>query len=140
MTEPTKHPERLPALTEYVLLLRDRMNLQTWRLEVKEEDNDEVYARVMPWHTYRMGADLFVAPEFWTLTPPEQREGLVHELIHLIHRDMTDVIRVGKWANLVGQATYDLVWGQHNVEEERATELLSRLVAPSMPLPPEWPE
>ena len=60
----------------------------------------------------------------------------MHELIHLIHRDQTDIIRVAAADAVSEQATYDLLWSTVKLATEVMVDHLAAIIAPTMPLPP----
>jgi hypothetical protein len=66
-----------------------------------------------------------------------QRQTIVHEILHLIQEPAQHLVRDTLWkTHLLSQSVYDLLIQRLKHENECAVEHLSRLIAPSMPLPP----
>lgn len=131
---------RNAALLAYCTLVRDRMRLQAWDLEVSAEspDEDEVLLTISPNPARHFGR--IRVGSFFEQDRREQRQTVVHELVHLIQADL--------WASLdsgpVSGALYrvGLTWVSETVrrELEVQADAVARLIAPTMPMPPRWPK
>ncbi|HVM30779.1 MAG TPA: hypothetical protein VM305_08455 [Candidatus Limnocylindrales bacterium] len=133
----TLDEERREALTEYIAQVRDALNLQAYKIVLRDgppPGREEATAMIQPVDG-RMMAELWLGPSFWIETPEEQRQTIAHEMLHVLHRDATDVIRLGAWIRHVGQGTYDATWEVFRDHIEKMVDRLSVIVAPRLPLP-----
>jgi hypothetical protein len=119
------------------------MRLQAWDITVSHDGRPDegTLADCHPdsqlWHArLRFADDLFGGD--WDRD--EQRDYIVHELIHLTHRDVTEPLRSGEWRQQLGQALYDHLYGEVARQMELTVYFLARLVAKSLPYPPWCPE
>ena len=132
-----------PEITVYVGDLRDRMRLQAWDITVSHDGRpaEDALADCEPegqnWHARMRFADALFDGDW---DRDEQRDYIVHELIHLTHRDVTEPLRNGAWRQQVGQGLYDQLYGEVVRQMELTVYFLARLVAKSLPYPPWCPE
>lgn len=68
------------------------------------------------------------------------RNTITHELLHLHHVRITDIIRLGKYRETLGQNLYDQLEDQVKMESEYMVDALSTVIADGLPLPPDWPD
>lgn len=133
---------RRSALEAYVSEVRALLRLAHWTLMIPDEwpeEGDEVLAVIVP-GDQRYIAHLRLGPGFWGLDPSDQRNSVVHELLHLHHVRLTDAVRLGQWRQQVGQGLYDHLIDQVKREAELMVDALTSVIAPAMPLPPAWPD
>ena len=141
MSKRKHHPDTVAMIADvdtYLRRLADLMGLQRWDVYVSvKPSSKDALASVYPVQG-RAVASVRIARDFHAGSTADQVNTLVHELIHLIHRDQTDIIRVGVAAGEVvgGQATYDLLWASVRLATEVMVDHLAAIIAPTMPLPP----
>lgn len=104
----------------------------------EEPTEEEVDATIEPVDN-RHVANLNVGWDFWRKDPEDQRATIVHELLHLLHRDASDVIRNGAWRQEVPYSLYNTVWEQYRTLIEICVDDLTTIISQFMPLPP-WAE
>lgn len=124
------------ALLSYVGEARNALYLQAYEVNLRRDEPSDrtALASVEPVDG-RLVANLYIAPGFWSQTPEEQRQTVVHELVHVIQREMTDVIRLGAWIRHVGQGTYDATWEAFRDQVEKQCDRLATIIAPLVPVP-----
>lgn len=145
--EPTGKPPHFSrrdweALKEYVTALRDMLGLRDWTIfashEIPEEAEDcNAIASIHPTDGRRR-AVLRLARDFREMSPEEQRSALVHELLHLHHRDATDIIRL-TLPKVLGGAAFDVLWEDFRQQIELITDNIAVAIAEGLPLP-RWPK
>lgn len=123
----------------YALDLAAELGLRDWYLSVEVTARRKGYhAMVRPTEGRRV-ALIRIGPDFKSLPPKTQRNAIVHELLHLHHRDTADLIRIQVGPRVMSQIAYDVVWAQYKVLEELATDTLASAIDRRFPLPP-WTE
>lgn len=75
------------------------------------------------------------AKDWLTSDPEDMRNDIVHELIHVVHRDQTDLMRKAAAQAIEEQAAYDVLWEGFRLATEVMVDHLATIIAPSMPLP-----
>lgn len=125
-------------LIRYVQQLRHLLELKDWYLEVMHattgDDGDhDAEAKIHPTEG-QPHARLWLSGRFLDLTPEDQRHVLVHELLHLHHRDATDIIRLVV-PEALGQLGNALLWEPFRQHVELMTDRIARAIAPLLPLP-----
>ena len=141
MSKRKHHPDTVAMLADvnaYLRRLADLMGLQRWDVYVSvKPSRKDTLATVDPVQG-RAVASVRIARDFHAESTADQVNTLVHELIHLIHRDQTDIIRVATTdGEVLGtQATYDLLWSTVKLATEVMVDHLAAIIAPTMPLPP----
>lgn len=142
LAKPALSAERGTALGEYLSDLRGALGLRHWVIRVPDEwpdDAENVFAATDPC-VGRFVATIRLGANFWDQDPHDLRDTLVHELLHLHHVRLTDVIRLGEYKSQLGQGLYDHLNDQVRTEAEYMIDALTSIVAPTMPLPPAWPD
>lgn len=141
MSNRKHHPDTVAMIADvdtYIRRLADLMGLQRWDVYVSvKPSRKDALATVDPVQG-RAVASVRIARDFHACSTADQVNTLVHELIHLIHRDQTDIIRVATAGGEVlgTQATYDLLWSTVKLATEVMVDHLAAIIAPTMPLPP----
>lgn len=118
----------------YVARLQPFMRLQHWDITVEEEPPDNENADAACWTANRCHiARLRFADRHFGRSPAEQAATVAHELIH---------IHTSEWETATREAFAALdptgrEWATERYEHamERAIDSLSRVLAPSLPLP-----
>ena len=139
MSKRKHHPDTVAMIADvdaYLRRLADLMGLQRWDVYVSvKPSRKDALATVDPVQG-RAVASVRIARDFHAGATADQVNTLVHELIHLIHRDQTDIIRVAAADAVSEQATYDLLWATVKLATEVMVDHLAAIIAPTMPLPP----
>lgn len=126
--------DRADAIQLYLWQLRDLMGLGRWDVYLGAKRAPKgCLASVLPCEG-RAVANVSVSKHWWDLPAHEQRDTLVHELIHLVHRDQTDLIRCAAMHGL-DRTTYRVLWEAHRLATEVMVDHLTSIIAPTMPLP-----
>lgn len=131
---------RRGLLLAYLTLIRDRMRLQAWDLEVSKkpaDDHDTVLAIVT--NPARNAATVFVG-SFFEEQPLEQRQTAVHELIHLVQANLLEYADSFTWRRAIAPDVAAAIGDRIRAEAEIQADFLARLLAPSLPMPPVWPD
>jgi hypothetical protein len=125
---------RAQALADYIRSIADRLGLGHWTVFLGSEPAEEhARAQVQPVEG-RYVASIHVQADWWDSAPHERRNDIVHELLHLAHRDQTDVIRVGLLrSGFLSEAAGNMVWSLFATETERMVDHLTGVLAPEMP-------
>ena len=130
------------AVHAYVLEVRRCLYLQHWAIRMPDEwadPPDDVIAQIDPCDG-RYLATLRFGTGFRGQSREAIRSTIVHELLHLHHVRLTDIVRLGKYMNDLGQTTFDHMNDQMKREAEYMIDALTTVVEEVVPLPPEWPE
>lgn len=111
------------------------MNLSFWRIKVREgKTSGNIFADVET--AQGQNAAIHFYKGFWKLPPDEQRETVCHELCHLILdpvSTLTDELRAG-----MKRSAYALFLRCFEAVGEGPVEAFARLIAPTLPLPPDF--
>lgn len=119
------------------------MRLQAWDFEVVEQAaEDGAMLDIKPdprtwWARVRVGS-FFQHDGDIHNDPEEQRKAVVHELLHLPQADLLFWLEQGTWKLPLAPDTAQHIEEKVLAEIEKQTEFAARLIAPNMPLPPEW--
>lgn len=135
----TKKPhlttEQANAIQAYINRIRDLMGLHRWDIFVAVERAPKgTRASVLPVEGRAVAAVSF-AKDWWASDPEDMRNDIVHELIHVVHRDQTDLVRMVATEAIPKQAAYDVLWGAFRLATEVMVDHLAAVIAPTMPLP-----
>jgi hypothetical protein len=116
------------SLERYVRRVADLMDLGEWDIEVKPiEEDDGPRASMSTAEWFAGPACLGVKPKAWKKANLVGRRWLVvHELMHLHLQPFS----------YLGKEAEDGGYGRQRVAEEIMVERLTKLIAPTMPLPP----
>lgn len=127
------------------MVLRDLLRLQAWDIEVVEFEADgEAHLDIRPnpavwWARVRIGSFFTDDPRIVN-SPEEQRKSAVHELLHLPQGDLMSWLHDGDWAKPLAPDLAQAIRSRVVDEVEKCTDFYARALAPSLPLPPEWPD
>lgn len=123
------------ALERYVGVLKAALGLVSWNVTVSwtEWADETTDAQVVPVDGRHL-ATVFLGPGFGTLDFEEQREVLVHELLHLHTAPM--VYGVEEAFKLLPDKAGQLASAQFSRHEEYAVDAIAASVAVLLPLPP----
>lgn len=125
------------ALRDYVRKLVPLLGLQHFELRLQFEEppgRPDAIAMVdsVPG---TMLVRLFVSPRFWTETREYQRETILHELIHLMHREVTDLVENGKLEAVLGTPAFTLFIGAYRDQVEKMVDRMATTFDEFYPLP-----
>lgn len=136
MTRKLKYStEQVDAVQEYLWTLRDALRLSHWDVFVGAHAAEKgALASVHPCPG-RYVAGVRLSRGFWTeVSADEKRSVLTHELLHLTHRDLTEVTRVTLGASgYLPNRAYALLCTQISTEAELMVDHLTTVIAPTMP-------
>lgn len=145
----TKPLERWPGMSlaryrelgTYLRALANDLGLRDWTIHTKytplDEDGDDSDANAKTVVTYgRKHAMIYLARDFNRLPREEQRQTLIHELLHC-HFDAIEVpLRSGEpLAFYIGEQQAGLLRGVVHERVELAVDGIAESIAPGFPLP-----
>ncbi len=121
------------ALDSYLRDMADRLRLRDWVIVLYREPPRDDAAHATVRRTYgQLRACVRVAADFVDETPERQREIITHELLHC-HLDNLQQLLVNAQTNL-GDAAWGILDGAHKDAIEIATDALTGIIAPHLPL------
>lgn len=127
------------AYSAYLRALADLMALKDWQIELQREypDDKGAWAEIEVCEQHDTAWVRVAWPEFFDVKSVEDRRAyLVHELVHC-HLDRPQR-QMQRLKDMFPENTAtDFAQRQHRIDIEFATERLTRIIAPMMPLPPE---
>jgi hypothetical protein len=126
-------------IQSYLDELKPLLGLQPWDVfvaaEATDSEDDDAVASVHPTEGRRV-AGVRIGPGWADQSAEVKRDTLVHELLHLVHRDQTDIIRCGLASSgYLPQPTFDLLWETFRLATEVMVDHLTGLLTPHLP---EW--
>lgn len=121
----------------YLADLAGRLGLSGWDVWVAAEPSkDGALAHVEPTEGRRV-APVHLCSDWPERGPEDKRQILVHELLHLVHRDQTDLIRSAlPESGYLPDGAYRLLWESFRLATEVMVDHLAQVLAPFMP---PWP-
>lgn len=99
------------AASEYARqVLYGPLGIYGWEIRWKmtPPDDGDAFAQVFPVEGRRL-ASVYLCDDFGGLPPEEIHMVLIHELLHLVHRDQTDIIRMGGHQAGMASSAYDVL-------------------------------
>jgi hypothetical protein len=125
-------------LAAYCREVADHIELRDWHIELVWDDQswataDATVASGRKWVRIRW------SEAFWTDPPVEQRDTVVHELVHAHLEGMDGLVRSEAVQRAMGNAAHGILVAAHLDALEHACDAITRALAPSFPLIP-WPE
>jgi hypothetical protein len=146
-TEPQPSPERGPwpeidaAEWDYAgrylrWIATTHLKLADWRVWLMTDPapDDGCIATILPTEG-RKRAQVWLERDWQPRGAEDKRHSLVHELLHLHHRDQTDLIRKGLHeSGYLPQSAYDLLWEGFRLATEVMVDEMADVIAPSLPL------
>ncbi len=124
------------AYRAYLRDLANRLRLTDWVVELHRNTAEAgAWASVNVMETQDTATVRLAWPEFFGASPEDQREHLVHELIHCVLHRQYDVVEqlAEMWSE---NEACQFARTAFRREEEIAAEHLARVIAPFLPLPP----
>lgn len=117
----------------YCREVANQLNLRDWTLEVMHDPCDDDSLASVNLTSNRRIAQISFCSRFADLSPEQQRETVVHELLHCHINDTTDYVHELK--TLIGEPAWKLWRAAHVETIELATDAIAGAVAPFMALP-----
>lgn len=134
-SKPHMTDDQAEQLNAYIQVIAERMGLADWWIYVGAErapkgahaSMDTAHGREVAWLMFPKG--------WWTRTPEERRNDIVHELIHVVHRSQTNVVRVAlRESGYLPKRTFNILWAQFHEHTEVMVDHLAAVIASTMPL------
>lgn len=120
-------PDEADAIHLYIVQLARIMGLAQWDIYLSATPSaPDANASVHPVYGRRI-VPISVNSDWWTYSPQVQRNTIVHELLHVIHNDQTEVIRTSP--------TSTWMWRTFERETELMVDHLAGLLDEHMPMP-----
>jgi len=123
------------ALNAYIVDLAARMGLADWEIYVGSERASKGANASMDTSHGREVAWLMFPKGWWARTSEDRRNDVVHELIHVVHRAQTNVVRVAlRESGYLPKRAWNVLWATFNEHTEIMVDHLAAIIAPTMPL------
>lgn len=131
--------QQTDVLAAYIRSVADRLGLSEWSFRISEQPpyNPEAIASCEAVYGRRL-AVLYFEEGFAERSPTEQRNTVVHELLHCHHAAQARLVK-DTLGRLVREADYDLVWEPIRMETEYMVDLLTSVLERQFDLIA-WPE
>ena len=125
-------PAARSSVSAYVSMLASMMALKDYdiRIEFSDSSDSSAFARVMPWPDQKR-ATLLLDTMFLSASPDDQRQTLVHELVHCHLFNVSAA--PGPVSSHLDPVLADVLSSLVFTEVERATDALADALAPFMP-------
>jgi hypothetical protein len=121
--------KRDKAVLAYVMRLAATLGLDGWTIGIAAVPAvDDAFATIKPTPGQRH-AVLSLCPEFVDLGHQQIRETLIHELLHLCHRDLTEVLIDTDDISLLSRQSYALLCQAQDRAAELMVDQLTRAIA-----------
>lgn len=135
MKGPRLTAEQATATDAYIRQLADLMGLGHWDVFLAAKAARKGSNAMVEPVEGRQVAPIFVARDWWDHSPEDKRNDIVHELIHCVHRDQTDLIRIGlRDCGYLPDKAFMLLWGGFLQATEVMVDHLASVLAPHLPL------
>lgn len=126
------------ALCGYVREIADKLELRDWTICIGHEPCTEGLAAEIHCTDGAKQARITFSFGFRDKDPEEQRETVVHELIHAQHATCWHMVQ-SDLSEALGKPTYYLFCDSYRRGMEHMVDALAKAIAPHMPLV-EWPD
>ena len=129
-------PKRRRQVATYLRDLADRMELRDWTVRFLHEpcgDGSLAECRVV---YGRKWVDVQVCSRFFDMPPDEQRQTLVHELVHCHFDAVEGVMRDARQAKAFPKRARRVVEHAQHRAVEHGVDAVAEALAPHMPMPP----
>lgn len=126
--------EAVQALEGYLALASKVLRLDGWKVSMSPvpADDDAVAQIDAPWAQRR--AEVRLGAEFWVSGPEDQRDALVHELLHLVLMPAWQMVDELLDEELSARAAR-IGWLAFTQHMEYSIDQLASVIAPQLPLP-----
>ncbi len=122
------------AHAAYIRTLADALCLKDWVVTLRRHSSDEGTRAQVTISRMKDEATIVLCDRWFVRTPEEQRQTLVHELIHAHTGRLCRVMT--RLNDEIGGETIRYVTTAFDEEEEIVADTLARVIAPFLPLPP----
>lgn len=121
------------ALIRYIRWMANELGLRDWTLRFDWEPCEEdCLAAVFPCEQRKLATIQF-SERFLDLAPEQQRNAVIHELLHCHHVGASDMVRLDLLKHLA-QSTYDVFWGGFKRQIEYMTDGIATAIEDKYPL------
>lgn len=126
------------VLADYIRTTADEMGLRDWEIRLEDDPASEGCCASVRATYGRKLAKVYVEKDFKTAqTPEEQRDTIVHELIHLHFESMSNMVRCDL-ERIIGQPTDHVFFNGFERQFEYGVDAMAGALAKHLPLI-EWP-
>lgn len=125
-------------LIDYIHKLQNQLQMIEWRiyLELEPPEGPDAVASVHIFDNGSAEAWIRVAERFWDQSPDQQREAIVHELLHVMTHDLLISGRILGETDYIPLEVQDMANRALQRAEERVVDRLARVIAEDFALPP----
>ena len=121
------------ALERYISEAQQTLNLGQWKIELEDSPCEDDALAEIEVSENLWQARIRVAYSFFKEKPEEQRDTIVHELIH-VHTAGIERSR-DRMEKILGELAWPVFQASMENEVERAVDALAKIVAPTLPIP-----
>lgn len=121
------------ALERYISEAQQTLNLGQWKIELEDSPCEDDALAEIEVSENLWQARIRVAHSFFKEKPEEQRDTIVHELIH-VHTAGIERSR-DRMEKTLGELAWPVFQASMENEVERAVDALAKIVAPTLPIP-----
>lgn len=121
------------ALTRYARLLADEVGLRDWQIKVSPEPCDPSSSAHVTIAYGRKLATISVPDDFRDQAPEEQRNSVVHELVHCHFESMANAVQ-NDLVELLGRPADGLFFASFRRQYEYGTDAVAEALARHLPL------
>jgi hypothetical protein len=121
------------ALERYISEAQQTLNLGQWKIELEDSPCEDDALAEIEVSENLWQARIRVAYGFFKEKPEEQRDTIVHELIH-VHTAGIERSR-DRMEKTLGELAWPVFQASMENEVERAVDALAKIVAPTLPIP-----
>ena len=121
------------ALERYISEAQQTLNLGQWKIELEDSPCEDDALAEIEVSENLWQARIRVAHSFFKEKPEEQRDTIVHELIH-VHTSGIERSR-DRMEKTLGELAWPVFQASMENEVERAVDALAKIVAPTLPIP-----
>lgn len=123
-----------PPLYDYVQQLAGLLNLGQWRITISPQAPDDDALASCRVTSGQQLAAIRISPALIKADPEEQRDTILHELLHVHLWPLGEAVEHAFPA--LGTAAAGVLEAAHDLAAERATDAIAVAIAPFFPLPP----
>lgn len=124
------------AWLAYIREIANTLLLHDWDITLSRAISESsIYRAEIALHRERDEANIELSDVWFGRTPEQQRQTLVHELLHIHTTRLCRVVT--RLHERLGSDVTTYVENAHDEEEEILVDRLARILAPYLPLPPE---
>lgn len=126
--------EQANALQLYIWTIRDIFRLHHWDVYLANQyAEDSAQASVHPLYGRHVAA-IYINKNWFNYPPEDQRNAMVHEILHIVHNEQTDVVRVGYSSAMPSHKVGNAFWALFERETEMMVDHLANCLSEFFPL------